>query len=368
MSNQLVTTKLPTHLAHLAANTHLSGINAAAGAGISSGGWPRISIKGSRFRLQSPQGEEVVVPQLYLDVIILDANPQNLQKIFYKGAYDPSVEDKAPDCYSDNGVGPSIKSTNPQCGTCAVCPHNAWGSKILPSGKQGKACADVKKLAVFVADNTNGPVLELRVPSASLKNLGEYVGALTKHGIPASAVVTRLTFDTSADYPKIVFQPAMMSDGSMPYINADQADDVMSVIGTEEVDQCTGKNDKPIDPAKLLAAPVAAAPVTPAPVVAPVAVFTPPPVTVPVVAPVAQEAAAVAAPPKRTRRTKAQMDASTATVAAPVPQEAASTPAFLQNQPVPANHLPPAGTAHAPLTAPVTNAALDDLIAKAMAV
>ncbi len=365
MSNQLATVKLPQHLAHLAASTHLSGLNAAAGAGISSGGWPRISIKGSRFRLQSPQGEEVVVPQLHLDVIILDANPQNLQKIYYKGAYDPSVEDKAPDCFSDNGVGPSNKSTNPQCGTCQACPHNAWGSKILPSGKQGKMCADVKKLAVFVAANTDGPVLELRVPSASLKNLGEYVNALTKHGIPASAVVTRLSFDTNADYPKIVFAPAMQADGAMPYINAQQADDVMSVIGTEEVDQCTGKNDKPIDPATLARPTNARTPNPPSvapsqffnpdmssPPDAPVATSVPP-------APIVQQPAAPV--PKRTRRTKEQM---AAVQAAPVAEE--PKPAFIQNQPLPVNHLPPAGTAHAPLSAPVTNATLDDLIAKAM--
>ncbi len=99
--------QLPSHLAALASNTGLMAVNQSASSGIGGGAWPRISIKGSRFRLQSPQGEEVIVPQLHLDIIVVDANPHGLSKIYYKGAYDPNGEDAAPDCYSDNGVGPS---------------------------------------------------------------------------------------------------------------------------------------------------------------------------------------------------------------------------------------------------------------------
>lgn len=167
MTNALTTTNLPAHLAALVNNTALQSINQDAVKGISSGAWPRISIKGSRFRLQDPQGQEIVVPDYFLDVVIVAVNTHGLSKIFYGGAYDPAGDGTAPDCYSDNGVAPSIRATKPQCGTCAACPHNVWGSKITPSGAQVKACADIKKVAVLLANNTGGPVFELRVPAAS---------------------------------------------------------------------------------------------------------------------------------------------------------------------------------------------------------
>lgn len=358
--SSLTTTKLPQLPAHLMAlagtSSALMALNAAATSGISSGGHPRISIKGSRFRLQSVQGEEVVVPTLDLDVIIVGANPHGVSKVYYKGAYDPSVEDKGPDCYSDNGAAPSFRATAPQSNSCATCPHNAWGSKILPSGKQGKACADVKKVAVLVANNPDGPVFELRIPAASLSNYAKYVDSLTKRGMPAAMVVTKLKFDTDADYPKLVFD-------AVGWATAEQAEAVLSVVDTDEVDQCTGKNDKPIERTVAIAAP-AQAPAMP-PIVA--AAPLPPAVTAPVVtAPAASTPSVMAAPPaepakRPARRTRAAEPELPLTMAAP---PASSLPPFLANIPPSTN----AANIAAPLApAGVTSAALDDMIAQAMA-
>lgn len=256
---------LPPHLMKLAANTALT--TSTFSAGISSGGVPHISIKSSRFRLISAGGEEVLVNSLNLDVICVEAN-QYISKVFYAGAYDPNGEDKAPDCFSDNSFAPSASCTSPQAKTCAVCPNNAWGSKISKtSGKGVKACADVKKVAVILADNPDGPVYLLRIPPASLKNFGEYIGALDKHSIPASLVITRLTFDPQASHPKLMFAPAWLDGGQMPYINEAQAAAIEDVLGTDEVDKPIGKHDKPIDANKVLAAPAPA--VAQAPVASP---------------------------------------------------------------------------------------------------
>ena len=294
---QLPAVQLPSYLADLKADNRLSGINAAASMGISTSvGWPRIGIKSARFRLQQPQGEEIVVPTLHLDVIIVDANPNGLSKTFYLGKYDPNGEQTAPDCYSDNGVGPSSRAAKPQCGTCAACPKNAWGSKIADNGSQIKACSDTKKVAVIMADNPDGPVYELRVPPASLKNWATYVQSLDSRGIPAAGVVTRLTFDPNADYPKLMFTGTGWS-------SAEQVACVREVIGTEEVDVCTGKNDKPIAAnAQLVAVDgnTPAAPLPPVPA-APLA-FTPAAPPVPAFAPVATPPAE--APAKRTRAKK----------------------------------------------------------------
>lgn len=380
--------QLPAHLQHLASNTALMSMNAAASAGINigGGGHPRISIKQSRWRLQTPQGDEVVAPTLHLDVIIVDANPNGLSKVYYEGAYDPSGDDLAPTCYSDNGVGASSRAAKPQCGTCAACPHNVWGSKISElSGKGTKACSDVKKIAVIIADNPDGPVFGLRIPPASLKNFATYVDSLNKRGIPAAAIVTQMTFDPNASHPLIMFTPT-------GWVTAEQSASVTEVIGTDEVDVCTGKNDVPISLANAqVAAPVAiSAPVAgnlippaqaasfalpPVSQAATQGALAPPPPAPLASAPVPPMPGAAATAPatKRTRK------ASTPTVASgvmngppampgapPVPPQApaVATPAFLHNVAMPAN---PAN-AVAPLApAGVTDSALDEMLAKAMA-
>ncbi len=361
--NNLVTqskTQLPAHLQALTASTAITAANAAAAAGISAGGWPRISIKGSRFRLQTPQGDEQVVEAMHLDVVVVDANPHGLSKVFFKGAYDPSIDNAAPDCYSDNGVGPSDRAKTPQCGTCAACPNNVWGSKILPSGAKSRLCSDYKKLAVLIADNPDGPVFELRLPSASLSNWATYVDQLNKRGIPTAAMVTRMKFDTQADYPKLVFEAAS-------WANEEQARVVLEVIGTEEVDQCTGKNDKPVDANTVKALPAPAQnPVTasmpPLDVAAGLPPLPPAPAQRSQPAPAIQMPLDVPAPAKRTRGKKAETAIPASTIAGSAGDP---PPDFLSRLPtgdVKAN----AATVAAPLTAPVTNSSLDDLIKQAM--
>jgi hypothetical protein len=368
--------QLPAHLQHLASNTALMTMNSAASTGLNTGGGghPRISIKQSRWRLQAPQGDEVLVPTLHLDVIIVDANPHGLSKVFYESKYDPTGEDLAPTCYSDNGIGPSSRAAKPQCGKCAACPHNVWGSKISEiSGKGTKACSDVKKIAVLVADNADGPVFELRIPPASLKNFGLYVDSLNKRGIPAAAIVTQLTFDPNASHPLIIFTPTS-------WVTAEQSVIVTEIVGTEEVDVCTGKNDVAIDPAKVAPGAAAAkyeqaaalAP-TPAPLpVQPNAAtqgFSPPvpPATL-ASAPVPPTLGAATTAPatKRTRKVSTPPEAPVASAAfslPPLPPVAAA--------PIVRSELPPvvnAASAVAPLApAGVTNSALDEMLAKAMA-
>lgn len=368
--------QLPAHLQHLAQNTSLS-----AGLSVSSG-WPRISIKGARFRLQSPQGEEVVVNTLDLDVVIVDANPNGLSKVFYNQAYDPKTDDgafKAPNCWSDNGVGPSSKASAPQCGTCAVCPHNVWGSKIAANGAQTKACSDVKKVAVLIAANPDGPVFELRIPPASLKNFASYVDSLDKRGIPGAAIVTKLKFDTTSDYPKLVFEAS-------GWATAEQANAVMEVLGTEEVDQCTGKNDKPVDPARVGAAATTqiaqtpqqqfTAAVPPPPAVTVAAPLPPmtnaaprgfplPPAMAPASAPVdpLSSGAPAMATPKRARGANKPPVASdtSGTLGAPPLH---MPPVMAPSGPVaPSN---PVNTVAPLVPTAVSNSALDDLLAKAM--
>ena len=93
--------------------------------GISGGGesFPRISIKGGRFRIVEG-GNETVLDTLALDVIIVGANP-NLSKTWYAKAWTPDSEPSSPDCFSLTGINPDPASTQPQNDLCASCPQNA---------------------------------------------------------------------------------------------------------------------------------------------------------------------------------------------------------------------------------------------------
>lgn len=226
--------QLPAYLQALA----LPSIGAAVVNGITGGASIyQIGLKQSRFRLQSPSSEEQLVDALHLDVIIVGANT-NKSHSYYATKYDPkNTEFKAPDCWSDNGIGPSNKADNPQSAACATCPHNVWGTGTSASGAPaGKACQETKKMAVLLADNPTGPVYLLRIPPASLANLKTFVDALNSRNIPVSALVARVTFDGESDYPKLVFKAA-------GWISEDQANAVRDIAGSDEIDIVTGAKD-----------------------------------------------------------------------------------------------------------------------------
>ena len=347
--------KLPAHLQALTAKSRGS-----ISSGIIGGmAFHAIGIAQSRWRLFDPQGGENVVPALHLDVIILAGNPHGVSKRFYSKAYDKDAAAAAPDCFSDNGVSPSVRSAHPQCATCAACPHNVWGSKITQSGKQTKACADSKLLAVLLAENPTGPVYQLPVPAASLRNLQAFDQSLQRVSVEAFHMVVRLTFDSSADYPLIVFTP-------LDWANPEQAAATLEVLDTDEVDRVINKNDVPIDPARVGAAAtsvIAAQSQPAASLLAPQGAAQPES-TLPKAVKVSG-----ATPVKRTRRTKAEIEAAnapavvSAPIAAPLAQSAAPSAASFFNT---------LQTAAAPdpqinVNPQPTTSALDDLIANAMA-
>lgn len=275
-------TALPAHLAHLRGNAAMTSFGQDAVGGIQSGkAHPRISIRQNRFRLLNEQGQEFVVPQLHLDVIVVGVN-KNVSKLYYAQAFNPGdPEPPAPTCFSDNGIAPSVRAQTPQCNTCAACPHSAWGSKVTDAGTKVKACSDSKKFAVLLADNPAGLVYELRIPAASMGNMKELVDMLNARGEPLPAMVLRITFDDKSQYPKLIFTPTS-------YINEAQNAAVMEVLDGEEAGECVGKDDLPIAQGAALPPPVGgqtpmAVPPVGAPVPQPPAapVFTPAPQPLP---------------------------------------------------------------------------------------
>ena len=181
-------------------------------AGVASG-YGIISYRGKVWRIKH-RGEERDVmrpdgdgPAHSIEVVIVRSST-NLSKIFYKDGYKEGSTE-SPDCFSTNGLTPDASSKAKQANTCAGCPQNAWGSRITPAGKPGKACSDSKRATVVpLADLTNeaygGPML-LRIPAASLQDAATYATTLAQLGYPLEAVATRIAFDTKEAYPKFVF-------------------------------------------------------------------------------------------------------------------------------------------------------------------
>lgn len=225
--------QVPAHLASKLSQPSALAQSLMGGIGGSGGeGFPRISIKGSRFRIVE-DGNETVLDATTLDVVIVGANPR-LSKTWYAKAWSKDSEPAAPDCFSLDGVGPHADSTQPQNDLCASCPQNAWGSKVTDNGQQIKACSDQKRLAIVAANDPDGPVYLLQVTPAALKGLNAYQKELAMRGIPPEIVKTRISFDTNASFPKLQF-------GFGGFIEEDVQTAVDKLFGTEHVKQITGE-------------------------------------------------------------------------------------------------------------------------------
>ena len=225
--------QIPAHLAKVVGQPSV--LSAALAGGLAGGAdYPRISIKGSRFRIVEG-GAETVLEDIKLSVVVVGANPR-LSKTYYAKTWTPDSEPTSPDCYSLDGIRPAGDSTGPQNDTCAGCPMNAWGSKITPMGQQIKACADQKRLAVVASNDPSGPIYLLQVSPSALKGLFSYQKGLSMRGIPVEAVKTVVTFDTDASFPKLMFKFG-------GFLDEEEYAAVEELFGSDRVMEITGEKE-----------------------------------------------------------------------------------------------------------------------------
>lgn len=208
MSNVTVIPKIDVPAEILQQFSALTGVDDL-DAGVSVG-FPVMSIKGTKWRIiEGGEEKPIYLPGTrdlapFVKVVIMKANSA-ISKVFYAGQF-VEGSDAPPDCYSNDGIQPAADSVHPQCATCAQCPQNVWGSKISPSGAKIKACGDVRRIAILPAEDLSYSPILLRVPGASLSDLAAYGKLLRSRKIPYAAVVTKLSFDPDAAFPKILFQ------------------------------------------------------------------------------------------------------------------------------------------------------------------
>lgn len=173
------------------------------------GGGKRISIKGGVFRLMADGKEITSIDDRHLDVVIVNAAPK-ISRTFYAGTYEEGAT-KAPDCWSADGEKPDASIEEPQAHDCASCPMNVKGSGQGDS----KACRFSQRLAVVLANDIGGDVMQLTLAATSIfgkeegdkRPLQAYARYLAAQNINPETLVTQLRFDTKAAVPKLFFKP-----------------------------------------------------------------------------------------------------------------------------------------------------------------
>jgi hypothetical protein len=177
--------------------------------GTGGGSTKRISIKGGVFRLMADGKEITSIDDRHLDVVIVNAAPK-ISRTYYAGTYEEG-NTSAPTCWSPDGETPDASVEEPQASNCASCPMNVKGS----GQGESKACRFSQRLAVVLANDIQGDVMQLTLAATSIfgkeegdkRPLQAYARYLAAQSINPETLVTRLRFDTKAAVPKLFFQP-----------------------------------------------------------------------------------------------------------------------------------------------------------------
>jgi hypothetical protein len=182
--------------------------------GGSSLGAKRISIEGGVWRMLVNGKEVAVNEDRSMNVVVVAAAPK-VSRVFYAGTYKKG-QALAPDCWSADGEVPDAKAANAQSKRCVDCAQNAKGSGQGDS----RACRFQQRLALVLGNDIGGDVFQLTLPSTSIFGDGEpgkwplqmYAKMIGSKGVPITAVVTEMRFDTASSTPKITFKPVRVLD------------------------------------------------------------------------------------------------------------------------------------------------------------
>jgi len=212
MSNELAMLGqgLPSYLKELQLDATTKSLMGSGG----TGGIKRISIRGGVWRMMVSGKEVAKNEDRTMNVVIVAASPK-VSRTYYASSYQEG-EIKAPDCWSADGEVPDAKASDPQAKRCIDCAQNAKGSGQGDS----RACRYSQRLAVTLANDIGGEVMQLTLPASSIFGSGEpgkwplqtYAKMIGSKGVPITAVVTEMRFDTDSATPKLTFKPVRVLD------------------------------------------------------------------------------------------------------------------------------------------------------------
>jgi hypothetical protein len=239
---------LPAHLQSLELDDTTKALMGSGG-----GGSKRISIEGGVWRLLVNGKEIAQKEERNLNVVVVAASSK-VARTYYAGTYKKGVS-APPDCWSANGDYPDKSVEAPQSTGCANCPQNIKGS----GQGDGRACRFSQRIAVVLDNDIGGDVFQLVLPSTSIFGEGEagkwplqmYAKMIGAKGVPITAVVTEMRFDTASSTPKITFKPVRFLESNEISTAIDQGK------STEAIKAITMTVAKAKDDAPALEAPVA---------------------------------------------------------------------------------------------------------------
>jgi hypothetical protein len=188
------------------------------GEGIDAGGFNLVGINGKEFYVRYKGQRKVLVnaddsPAQYFNFVVLRQAPRT-SHTWYERGYQPGSEER-PDCVSTDGLAPDDNSKKPQSELCQLCPQHEWRQQ--PNGRDGRACTDSLRLAVFpmpklmvaaLGEPITEPIL-FRIPAASLRAFAELGDQMIKRyggNSPISSYVVRVTFKKDVKHPQFEYR------------------------------------------------------------------------------------------------------------------------------------------------------------------
>lgn len=164
------------------------------------------------FRNGVLKHQDTPIPNNNLNVVVVGWLFENA---YYEGRFDP-INPRSPVCFAlaevEDELNPHEVVEKPQHETCVGCPKAEWGSAAATTpGSRGKACKEIRRLAVIAASEIETPeriakaeIALAKLPVTSVKIWGTYVNSLSSTvRRPPWAVVTNLKVEPD---PKTQFK------------------------------------------------------------------------------------------------------------------------------------------------------------------
>lgn len=215
---------------------------------------PMIKISNKCIFELHQNGEVTPMGAAFKAIIIGSSPPKLPGKKYYATKYTGKEgAGVAPDCASVNGVTPDSSIENPICKSCSICPLNVYGSKVNDLGNKTTACADTKRLVIYIpSKDIDAPkFFRLDLPTMSVKVATHYSTLLALHGYPVEGVYTNFSFDPKVKYPKLMFDAIQVLNAEQfEVIRQERKDPEIKRILTMEVanlDLTKSDQDAPVN-------------------------------------------------------------------------------------------------------------------------
>ena len=164
----------------------------------------RLSVDGGKFNLVV-NGNEVASTDKEIEVVFVKM-AHTPSRTFYGSAYTPGAKSK-PLCWSNNAQVPDAEVKEPQAPACNQCRHSirgatpacklSWRTAVVQPSKPNEVMQLILSPKSCFGDEVNGK-----------RPFQTYIRFLAANGINNNNVITKISFDKSVTYQKLLFEPS----------------------------------------------------------------------------------------------------------------------------------------------------------------